>query len=134
MDDIQPGARAVSASFLFDNEACVFRLQGKHSYTIRCGINKWHDSSITADGIPPEITEYFWAPQRDGLNTKVASAGAGTGADTFELCLVDDETPHYDKIGCQFSENIVRIRFTNSITRIIASYREKRPVLIERMN
>ena len=126
--------QAVSASFLFDNESCVFRLQGKYSYTVRCGINTWHDSSITAVGIPPEITEYFWAPQRDRLNTKVASAGAWTDADTFEMCWRYFETPHYDKISCRFSDDIVHIQFTNSITGIIASYREKRPVLIGRMN
>jgi hypothetical protein len=112
-------------SFDFKGGSCVFKLKdNKREYPITCGVEKWIDGQTSMPGTPPHLTVGELGPV-----SKVAASGTWKDETTFEMTWHFYETPHHDTVTCRFDGDKVRVEFLNSITRMSASHKEKRPVL-----
>jgi len=119
------GLGMLSASFLFQDEGCMFSLesaQGTHE--VKCGMGTWVDGLTTMPGEPPALIP---GNVHDRPPVRVAAAGAWQDDDTFEMQWRFYETPHHDTLICRFSGSEVSIEFLNSITQALGAFRALRP-------
>jgi CubicO group peptidase (beta-lactamase class C family) len=94
----------------FQGDGCAFTLNDAHGeYPIQCGLGKWVDGVTNLPGIPPKITVGDLRP------CKIAASGAWRDENTFEMIWHFYETPHSEKVTCQFNGDKVKVEFVTSI-------------------
>lgn len=85
--------------FTADSATLILR-RGRRKHTLKCGLGVWHFDKSTWFGRGPQ---------------KVASSGVWTTPDTFQMTLRYYETPFYQTITCQFTEEGVTV---NQVTNV----------------
>jgi hypothetical protein len=114
-------------SFDFDKATSRFTLQDdKGSYSILCGIEDWKMGKTNMPGSPTNLLSGIPLFQD---TWKVAASGTWKDDNTFVMTWRFFETPHFDIVTCKFDNDNLEIEYANSITRIIKTYKDPRPVL-----
>jgi CubicO group peptidase (beta-lactamase class C family) len=123
---------AESAALEFQGRYCRFELvvAGK-AYEIRCGFGSWALGMTDMPGTPP-LAPWEDYKMRSRLPVKVAAACAWREADALQLVWRFYEKGNRDTVTCRFDGDRIEIEFLNSITPIMASHPETRPVLVGR--
>jgi CubicO group peptidase (beta-lactamase class C family) len=117
-----------SVSFAFQNHSCIFTLKDKQGeYAIACGLEKWVRSDTNMPGTPPKLVARALESKR--TPSKVAASGTWKDARTFEMTWRYYETPHHDTVTCVFEGKQVTVTFLNSMAKMSAARKDKRPVL-----
>ncbi|HEY3862268.1 MAG TPA: serine hydrolase [Verrucomicrobiae bacterium] len=99
-----------NVSFQFQGGSCVFSTgSGDAGNPITCGLGQWADGVTNMPGVPPKITVGDLRP------AKVAAAAAWRDDHTLEMRWRFYETPHSEKVTCQFEGDKVKIEFLASI-------------------
>jgi len=103
-----------SASLTFESDGARFSLSDATSrYSIPCGLGRWQRSETAMPGMPPRLISGGAPPK--GTPARVAASGRWADPNTWEMLLRYYETPHHDKVTCQFEGATVRISFLSSI-------------------
>jgi hypothetical protein len=112
---------------VFDKNYTLFTLQDdKGSYRIDCGIENWKLGNTNMPGSPTNVLsgiplfKKIW---------RVAASGTWNDDNTFIMTWRFFETPHFDVVTCKFDADELSIEYANSVTRIIKTYKDPRPVL-----
>ncbi len=125
---------ASSATIRCDGTICQFELETAQGRTsVRAGMGRWIEGSATIPGAPPEFTELVGLTRNSPGPARVAAFGAWPESHRLEMHWRYPETPHYDLVTCLFEGDRVRIRFTNSITKMASFHADNRPELIGRL-
>lgn len=93
--------KVARARFDFAADTVTLTLQrGRRQHTLKCGLGVWHFDKTTWFGRGPQ---------------KVAGSGVWTTPDTFQITLRYYETPFYQTITCQFTEEGVTVQQVTNV-------------------
>jgi hypothetical protein len=121
---------AVGARFHFTDRSCDFTLEhSAGSSTIRCGVGRWNRGSSDMPGTPPLAPWDDFGARSRHLPVPVAAAGAWTQERTLEMQWRYYESGNRDTVTCRFEGERVEIEFQNSVSLLMASRPETRPIL-----
>lgn len=98
-------------SFAFGDNGCTFTAD---DHTITCGIEAWQGCEATFPGTPPRLIS--GGMPRQPVPSKIAASAAWTDERTLVMQWRYYETPHSDRVTCEFDGDSVTISFLNSIT------------------
>jgi CubicO group peptidase (beta-lactamase class C family) len=125
---------ASGATIRCDGTVCRFELEtAQGPVSIRVGMGRWIEGFASIPGAPPELSELVGLTRNSPGPARVAAFGAWPDSNHLEMHWRYPETPHYDLVTCSFEEDRVRIRFTNSITKMASFHVDNRPELIGRL-
>ncbi len=117
--------------FEFGESAATFTVEtGEKTCKIVCGSKDWHMGNTDLPGSPPNLLAPVPLPRSVW---KVAAFGDWSDEQTFVMTWRFFETPHYDIVTCRFGKDTLEIQFANSITRILNTVRDPRPVLMGKL-
>ncbi len=105
------GIKMVSFVFRGSDGSCIFSADDQ---TINCGMESWERREATLPGTPPRLISGGMPKQP--VPTKIAASAAWTDERTLVMQWRYYETPHSDRVTCEFSGGNVTITFLNSIT------------------
>ncbi|MBI3878998.1 MAG: serine hydrolase [Verrucomicrobia bacterium] len=115
-------------TFNFMKRGCLLEFrtsQGTHPLWADFG--GWRAGTTALPGTPPRIIA---GSVPGGLKRlPIVTSAAWRDEQTLELMLRFIETPHHDRITCEFAGNGVKISFLNSIIGKRANAKDSRPVL-----
>jgi CubicO group peptidase (beta-lactamase class C family) len=105
------------AAFSFQEGGANLTLgEAGREHTIRCGAGKWERGETALPGTPPRIIA-GGAPKAGTVHPFVAS-GAWKDENTYEMLWRYNETPHHDRVTCQFEGDGVKIGFLSSVAEL----------------
>ncbi len=123
-EDNALGLKSVVFNFTGDSHHVTFRTADA-GHTIPCGLGGWQNSEIALPGTPPRFVKAINTPE--GVAMKAAASAGWKDENTLGMIWRYIETPHSDRVACQFEGETVRITFSNSVGK------DSRPVLIGKM-
>ncbi|WP_395746497.1 serine hydrolase domain-containing protein [Prosthecobacter sp.] len=100
-----------TASFGLGGDTCVFCTDEQ---TITCGIEAWHRCEAAIPGTPPRLIS--GGMPKKVPTSKIAASAAWRDDRTLVMQWRYYETPHSDRVTCEFEGDNVTITFLNSIT------------------
>jgi hypothetical protein len=118
------GLKSVAFNFTEDSHHVTFRTTDA-IHTIPCGLGGWQLSEIALPGTPPRFVKAVNTPE--GIPMKAAASAGWKDEHTLGMIWRYIETPHSDRVACQFEGETVRITFSNSVGK------DTRPVLVGKM-
>ncbi|MEO6313628.1 MAG: serine hydrolase [Chitinophagaceae bacterium] len=114
-------------TFDFKEKETLFKLKTEKSvFEISCGIEDWILGKTSMPGSPTNVL--FGSPLFKS-EWKVAASGTWKDDNTFIMIWRFFETPHSDIVTCKFDKDKLEIDYSNSVSRIINTYKDQRPVL-----